>query len=50
MQQSKQLNFSFVTPTNAPFLYTNIVLHHSYILWHHLHHPQGITHLDLKTY
>jgi len=33
--QLVKLNCSFMTPTNAPSIRTNIVLYHSCRVWHH---------------
>jgi hypothetical protein len=43
-----QLYSSFMTPTNAPFIYTDTVLHCSYMFRHYLRYPKGTLHKDLK--
>jgi len=37
-----------MTPTNTPFIHTNLALYHSCRVWHHYFHPQGALHQDLK--
>ena len=38
-----------MTPTNAPFTYTNAILYRSFMFRRHLRHPQGALHQLTKT-
>ena len=43
-----ELNCSFTTPTNAPWICAITVLHRFYMFWRHLRHPPAALHQDLK--